>query len=176
MIIVLELNSDDPVIIDDQFAKKGEGYDADVRIGTHAREESVYDDFAGESSIAMYNPSDTMPSFAREGQRISFVFKIRSPLQQTLDLYRALFNQNARGCRIAEPCACCHRVGIVLLNVVIPPNCSRDPALGIHGIGFGDFCLGEDCYASGLCQIDCGAESRNTTSDDDVVCPFVSLW
>src|SRR5262249_21142189 len=119
MIIMLELNSDYPIIVDDQFAEEGERHDADVRIRTHAGEESVYDDFACQSSIAMDNARDTMPSLTGKGQRISFAFKIRSPLQQTADLCRTLLNQNAHRCRITKPCACCDRVGIVLLDVVI---------------------------------------------------------
>src|SRR5262245_6519252 len=63
MIIVLKLNSDDTIIVDDQFAEKGERHDGHVRIGTHTREESVYDDFAGQSAIAMHNAGDTMPAF-----------------------------------------------------------------------------------------------------------------
>src|SRR6185295_11679785 len=95
--------------------------------------------------------------------------ELRTPFHEPADFLRSFICENLYRSLIAKTRASRESIGKMNVRGIGIADSGSNAALGISGVGFGEFRLGEKKNAACLCEIDSRAESGNTSADDNEI-------
>jgi hypothetical protein len=116
--------------------------------------------------MSMQYAAPAVRPFAGEQQLRSIAIKFRTPIDQLLDRRRTFFHQGVHGFAVAQSRAGLDGVLLVQLDFIIVAQGHRNTTLSIFGGRFPQAVFSHDEHASNFRQLDGGAQTRDSCSDD----------